>query len=290
VLCLPPARVLLISGREGVFYMWFFKRLSRKWYVLSALVSVLFSIASVYSALKPDAKAHNVYRSPYVLLERKSPAEGTVYCSGSIVSYRGHTFILTSSHLFWTMNPGNPRELPGDNYRWVNVYDARHNLLGVASLMYNDASRDIAILGGTVESYGLVHKYGSFELSPMTMEQLEDIVGEEVYFLGACEVGSWYNIKRIQPFSEKTIIARVTRSKISEGTDLPAGLDMTCIFVKGGGWYGCSGGPLLYKGKVIGVCSMLENFTPKTGTAYSSVEEVCREFLDKLPEVNAEKK
>lgn len=287
---LTPAYVLRISGLEGVFYMQFLKRLSWQWCVLSAFVSVLFASVSVYAALKSDAKAHNVYRSPYVLLERKSSAEGTVYCSGSIVSYRGHTFILTASHLFWTMNPGNIRELPGDNYRWVNVYDARHNFLGVASLLYNDASRDIAILGGTSEAYKLVQQYGSFDLCPMTLEQLEDIVGEEVYFLGACEVGGWYNIKRIQPFSERTIIARVTRSKISDGDDIPAGSDMTCIFVKGGGWYGCSGGPLLYKGKVIGVCSMLENFTPKTGTAYSSVEEVCREFLDKLPEVNAEKK
>ncbi len=270
--------------------MRFLKSLSRTWCILSALVPILLAGVSVYAVLKPDAKAHNVYRSPYVLLERKLPAGGTVYCSGSIVSYCGHTFILTASHLFWTMNPGNVRELPGDNYRWVNVYDSRHNFLGIASLLYNDASRDIAILGGTFDVYNLVQKYGSFDLCPMTFEQLEDIVGEEVYFLGACEVGSWYNIKRLQPFSEKTVIARVTRSKISEGYDMPAGSDMTCIFVKGGGWYGCSGGPLLYKGKVIGVCSMLENFTPKTGTVYSSVEEVCREFLDSLPEVSIAKK
>lgn len=207
----------------------------------------------------------NISRIPYVMLHSKV---GTG--SGFLCRYAGTIFIMTARHV---VDDGN-----GGLLKLVDILDSRGEKIGYAVPWRDDPYRDIALCLATGEAYA--HLTGQpLEIADMSVDELKGLIGLDAWYHGAAPVGDWLCINRlgICGFSERVTIVRVSETKhnitklLSMYGNAELGddtKDVILITVKGGVWYGCSGGPLLYDGKVIGVCSMVENMTPKAGGVY----------------------
>jgi len=236
---------------------------------------VALAVVFVVAVCTAEVGVPSIYKSPYVFLGCKT------HCgSGCIAEYDGHVFVLTAAHLF---------KLGQEETKLLRVYDADKQPLGYAVPAYLDLDRDIAVAFVSFDK--LADRYiriGSFQVSKMSYSELRDAVGDDATFYGACGVGDWLDIGSCSPFQEKVTIARVHKGKLpslEKPTTDKAAKESILITVKGGGWFGCSGGPLVYRGKVIGVCSVLENWpssNPKTGTVYVNPLATLREWQAEL--------
>lgn len=215
-------------------------------------------------------------RSPFVILHSKF---GTG--SGFLCKYGGNVFIMTARHVI--MGSVSP-------LKTVECFDCAGNRIGVATPWLIDDYRDIALCLASGDTYSRL-PYQPFEVADMSVEQLKSLAGQDAWYHGTAGVGEWlrFNSFGFAGFSERTTIVRVVPVKHNLrmlDTPFDKGLlddqkDMVMITVKGGVWYGCSGGPLVYDGKVIGVCSMVENFTPKAGAVYIYPGHSLKELLGK---------
>lgn len=224
---------------------------------------------------KPSKSNHNnVYRSPYLILKSH-----TGVGSGFVAKYKDFAFVMTAAHVV-------------EDGSGLFVYDSKNQFLGAIKPLHIDKDRDLAICVATYKVYKNNEKWNFMEFQDYSLEELEDIVGEDVFFHGLTNVGWWFTDRPFLPFTERTNLARVTRTKIKLNPEHSNAKECTILTVKGSGYYGCSGGPLLYKGKVIGVCSMLEQFPnqyPKAGTLYIYPFDTLKEFFESEDIINASK-
>jgi len=227
----------------------------------------------------------NIYKSPYVLLFIE---KNNSWGSGCIVNYKKHSFIITATHLF--LNHERDKLLEDS---FCRVFDPMGNYIGLAKPVILDNDYDITVLFCDLETYLDLYR-PPLELKPTTHEELVSIVGEQGVIFGANLVGDWVE-KPVpcMPFVTQVTISRVVKGKIQrllkitngEGDDRNelGDVDVVWVTVKGDIWYGCSGGPLVYNGKVIAIASMLENYSPKTGGIYISVADFIKKHLENWP-------
>lgn len=266
----------------------------RRFLALSAAFALLVFFAAcgihVYQQYADKKTCYtNVYRSPYVLVHFSS-GPWSMYGSGFIVKYKEHKFLVSANHVLTTHLELGRRGVLGieEQPPIYKLLDARNRrIIGLATPFYFDEDRDIAFALVSLSLSEHLCKPDYFEPAMYTFEQLQDLVGTDVYYHGACSIGGWVGLNGIFPFTERVTIARVLRSKMwkvdRNGNEVPSDKDSVLITVKGGVWYGCSGGPLLTSdGKVLGVASCLEEHpiqNTKTGAHYVSLRETLVELF-----------
>lgn len=235
---------------------------------------------------KPESNYESVYKAPYVVIRKVFDNGMSVHGSGFFVSYKGKVFVMTAAHVVDCEDFNKRLGVKADN-RFV-LLDAKMKPIGEAAATFVDRDRDVAILYCDMGSYAHVSKFGFLHVSNANLKQLEDMVGSTCIYHGLCSVGPWsseYVGVPFLTFTERVTLSRVyeTKLKFSYDEDINQKKTVIVITVKGGGWFGCSGGPLLDKnGYVIGVASHLEESpinNTKTGCNYVSPLYSLKEFL-----------
>lgn len=200
----------------------------------------------------------NVSTTPFVILDSKSGSG-----SGCLVTYKGRTFILTAYHVY---------HMTGD--KPMSVLNYKNEQIGYATKWLADKSRDIVLLLATAETYQQLPE--PLPVSERDVSEYEGLIGRDVVYHGHVDVGEWLGIGRnIAAFTECTCLSRVHVADVDLSAEMD-NKDSSCfnkkktlmLTIKGAVWYGCSGGPLIMNGEVIGVCSCIENFSPKAGGVY----------------------
>lgn len=249
--------------------------------VLSLALSVISLVALSYVAIlyksKP-IKIKNIYHSPYVMITKSFRDGRSLYGSASFIRYKGKIFLSTAAHCVDVEHFKSQLGIDDDDNRFL-LLDPKGNLIGEAVPAFIDRERDVAFAYTNLDIYEYVKSRGFF--IPYK-GNLEDLVGEECYYMGLCSVGPWFSSVPLS-FMEKVCISRVVTTEIENLKGERSSNKSTVITVKGGGWFGCSGGPLVYKGEfILGVASHLEESpyrNPKTGVNYISILDSLIDFL-----------
>lgn len=298
----------LLSG------LWCFLLTGLALVVLAAVLMPILHGNPVASTQSPDGYTGNIYKSPYVLLLHKT---AKVACSGFLCKVDDDVFIITAKHYFDAIRQASglqhdsqeADEEQCDDCESADksdkaitagtspvllsqCYDARLQYVGYAYPVWEHGDYDIAICAMSFRMSEYCGRVGAFHPALWSYDDLLQRAGDDVYFLGACSVGDWFFQSPIRglhvsiaPFVDKTVIARVTRGVLQfEGR---AKNVVTFITVKGSGWYGCSGGPLVHAktGLVLGQACCLEEFPSyncKTGVVYISLTEPLKAFGEHL--------
>lgn len=184
----------------------------------------------------------SLYSQPYVIVL------GNNYSgSGVLVDYNGYKFIVTAYHVV----SGN------ETHMLVNCDGGK---LGLSTVAYTDKDRDLAILHCSLEVYEKMAHVSYAQIADLSYEQLRQLTGREAYAYGMSGIGDWNSLNKLAAFVDKVTISRVDRGCPRRDDDSVPSKESVMITVRGFMWYGCSGGPLFYDGKLIGVASFFDQY------------------------------